>query len=132
MSIASAKKPQPHATGLHHAILKKLKENALGPAAFSHVDLTNMAIGPNEMEAVALNIQKNLHKALQKANPEISCPIASLNLSGNQICGVNSFGDGQYDYRGLQLFSSCLTRYAETKNFRIRRLVLSRNNLGGM
>lgn len=103
--------------------LKKLRQNCLGPAAFANVDLSNSGLGSKDLEAVSSNILKNINK-----NPEIVSAVVTISFAGNNICGMTVWGDGDYDYKGLKSFTGCCVN--RSKQFRVRRINFSRNNLG--
>jgi len=54
-------------------------------------------------------------------------PLLTLDLSNNQLCGLNTWGKGNYDTDGFQEFLNSLN--AIHKISRLRKLILSRNYL---
>lgn len=110
-------------SSVNPATIKRLKENSLGLTAYAHVDLSSSFVTSHDLDTIATAILKNMTK-----NPELICPIVSINLTGNQICGVTSLGYGQYDYKGLQALSNCLVN--NNKQCRIKKIIFFRNNIG--
>ena len=102
--------------------LQSIRANALGPTARAHIDLSNSLLRPRDLENFVKAIQKNIAK-----NPEILCPILTINMTGNEICGVDRLDEGEFDHRGLKLLATTLVQ--RSKVFKLRKLTLSGNRL---
>jgi hypothetical protein len=74
---------------MHPQFLAGIRSNALGPIAKVHIDLTNCFLSPRELEQFAVAVNKNIGK-----NADILCPMQTINLCGNEICGVDMSGEG--------------------------------------
>lgn len=108
-------------SNLSPAIVAKLKENTLGSSGTHFFDISAMNIGPREVSAIGDCIRLNGMAADGMA------PLITLDLSNNIVCGLNSWGKGNYDADGFQDFCNSLN--AIHKVSRLKKLILSRNYL---
>ncbi len=84
-----------------------------------NLDLSNGFIGPDELQTMAKCMsQYSIAK-------ESQYPLYYLNLSSNRICGVNTFGIGDYDISGL----TTLCNFFQTSLY-LRRLSICDNIIG--
>jgi Ran GTPase-activating protein (RanGAP) involved in mRNA processing and transport len=108
-------------TNLNPALITRLKENTVGPQGLHHLDLTNCNAGSKELSALAEAIKSNIQSS------EGIAPLISIDISGNQLCGIDSMMSGIYDSDGLSDFSNVMIIMA--KMSRLRKINISRNYL---
>jgi len=108
-------------SNLSPVIIAKLKENTTGTNGTHYFDLSSMYIGPREIAVIGDCIRLN------GISIDGMAPILTLDLSNNLLCGLNTWGKGNYDADGFQEFFNSL--HAIHKVNRLRKLILSRNYL---
>ena len=109
-------------TNLNPALVNKLRENTALPGGLHHFDLSNALAGPRELSVIGDCIKQNV------ASIEGGmAPLISIDLTGNQICGLDSFLTGTYDSSGLSDLLTVLSNVG--KMSRLRKLNLSKNFL---
>jgi hypothetical protein len=108
-------------TNLHTSTINRLRENTAGPGGWHHFDLSSSNAGSKELTVISDSIKHNNQSC------EGMAPLISIDLSGNQICGIDFMMTGTYDSDGLNELSNVLINMS--KMSRLRKLNLSRNFL---
>ncbi len=106
---------------MNPTIVTKLRENIAGPGGLHFFDLSSGNVGPKEVSAIADCIKFNYQSCDGMA------PLISIDLSGNQLCGLDFIMQGTYEPEGFGDF--CTTLVNMSKISRLRKINLSRNFL---
>lgn len=108
-------------SSLSPALVTRLKENIAGPGGLHHLDLSSSGVGTKEIAELSNCIKSNYLSC------EGMAPLISIDLQGNQICGVDFIMEGTYNADSFHEFSNCLINMSKIS--RLKKLNLSRNYL---
>mmetsp|Transcript_2216 Transcript_2216/g.3492 ORF Transcript_2216/g.3492 Transcript_2216/m.3492 type:complete len:341 (-) Transcript_2216:196-1218(-) len=106
-------------TNLNPSIVTRLRENVITPGGLHHFDLSNTNAGSKELSLVADSIKYNFQ------SQEGVAPLLTVDLSGNNICGVDFLMTGTIDTTGIGDFVTVLTNIGAKS--RLKKLNLSKN-----
>jgi Ran GTPase-activating protein (RanGAP) involved in mRNA processing and transport len=110
-------------TALNTYILKRIRDNTLGPNALENVDFSNSGVGVNELAVISKCILDNI----KKNGENLMSPLCAINLEGNALCGLSAFEDGNFDCAKFQELADIFATYS--KSFKIHSLNFARNHL---
>lgn len=89
------------------SIINRLRSD--GAEILEHLDLSNGLLVPEEM----IQIAECIHD-YYTAHHSVS-PLQTIDLSGNLICGLDEYSDGEYDCSGLNKFVSELLLHGDKR-----------------
>ncbi|KAJ1387036.1 hypothetical protein B484DRAFT_459893, partial [Ochromonadaceae sp. CCMP2298] len=87
-----------------------------------YFDLSNSAAGPKELSLLAESIKYNF------TTVDGVAPLITMELSGNQVCGVDFLMSGDYESAGLTELVNVIVHIGVKS--RLRKITLSRNYIG--